>query len=915
MMKIQFAIPYVTAWGQNICISGSVLELGNLKVQNAPRMRTSNGEYWYLEIEIGEEVKSLKYKYCLSEENKFNYIEEWGDWRTLQLEAYRGFDKINIQDFWRSDLDTDNDLLTSAFQNVIMHRKQISFKNETNFSTNNRWLGLSINCPRIPEPYTLCVLGNCEELGNWGEGQICEMNFKGFPNWQLNIALEDQTHVEYKYAIYDKYEEKIILWESGENRRINFELSQEDESRVYLRTDEKFKFSYGDWKGLGLCVPVFSLRTERSMGIGEFLDIEPMVDWACNLGIQLVQLLPINDTTVHHDKTDGYPYSSISVFALHPVYINLDVLDPEYEVISKNELQKVKDGLNQVQDLDYEEVIRIKEKYLYKIYAHQKSTFFQLEDYKYFFNKNEYWLKPYAAFCYLRDLFGTANYTHWGEYEVYSMENIENLTNPTSSHYEDVSFHYFVQYHLYKQLKEASDYARANRVILKGDIPIGVSAHSVETWANPELFCMDSQTGAPPDDFSKNGQNWGFPTYNWKAMEKNNYNWWTHRLEFMSEYFDAFRIDHILGFFRVWKIPISSTESIMGHFDPCLPFTKQELRNSWSIDFKEERFCEPCLNDHILSIVFDDTLLPIVKNKFLERKTNNLYQFKTRYNSQLKIQEHFDSDIPVVHGMEPYAKENLKQGLIQLNGDIIFMKESEKSNAYIPRMNFQETYSYLILEEEEKQRLDKLYTHFFYERHNKFWEVEGKKKLSKIKAATNMLIFGEDLGMIPEMVPQLIHKLGILSLNIQRMPKNMGQKFSDPNQANYLSVVSTSTHDMSVVRGWWAELNQEEKRTFYYEILKKEGEVPHSCSASLVEEILAQHLYSPAMWSIFPIQDILALNPEFMRPYPEERINDPSNPSNEWKYRIPKEIEDLQEDEIINDKLRKLVMASNRSSF
>ena len=918
-MKIQFTIPYTTVWGENIGIVGDISELGNNDIRNAPVMHTKDGKCWQLEIELSTEIKEIKYKYFLMHEKHLSYISEWGEQRCIDLAACRQMELVLIQDFWRSEMDSDNDLLTSAFQNVIMHRKQINFLSETKFTYNEDWLSFHIKCPRIPEPYSLCILGSCEELGAWNEDQICEMQFRGFPNWQLDLPVSQTETIEYKYLIYDKFEEKVIMWENGENRIIKFSNSQKQMktqgATTCIRTDEKFRFANGDWKGLGLSIPVFSMKSERSMGTGEFLDIEPMVDWASSLGIQLLQLLPINDTTVHHNKEDGYPYSSISVFALHPVYINLDVLDPENEIISKNELQKVKDRLNENEDFDYEEVVRVKEKYLIKFFNHQKETFFELEDFKYFYNKNEYWLKPYASFCYLRDLFGTADFSEWGEFAIYSKEGVDKLTDSKNPHYLEIAYHYYVQYHLYQQLKEASDYAREHKVVLKGDIPIGVSAYSVETWENPSLFCMDSQTGAPPDDFSADGQNWGFPTYNWERMEKDNYNWWTHRLEFMSEYFDAFRIDHILGFFRVWKIPKSCTQSLMGRFDPCLPFSENELNTAWKIELSKERLCEPCVNDHLLSILFSDDLVSLVKNKFLEAKSNRLYQLKSEFNTQKKVEDYFEADIPVNQGMDRHTKDKLKKGLFQIIADVLFLEDEKRPNHFIPRINFQDTYSYLILEPRMKRSLDELYTHFFYERHDKFWEKEGKKKLSKIKSATNMLIFGEDLGMVPEMVPKLIHKLGILSLNIQRMPKRMGEKFSDPQKANYLSVVSTSTHDMSVVRGWWAELSLEERSVFYYEILKKNGDLPQDCSSELVEEILTQHLYSPAMWSIFPIQDILALDQKLIRPYTEERINDPANPNNEWKYRIPKEIEYLKEDDEMNEKLKKLVLDSNRYNF
>ena len=153
--------------------------------------------------------------------------------------------------------------------------------------------------------------------------------------------------------------------------------------------------------------------------------------------------------------------------------------------------------------------------------------------------------------------------------------------------YPHISIYYFIQFHLHLQLLEATNYARANGVVLKGDIPIGISRNSVEAWTEPHYFNLNGQAGAPPDDFSVNGQNWGFPTYNWEVMEQDDYSWWMKRFRKMSEYFDAYRIDHILGFFRIWEIPMHAVHGLLGQFVPSLPMSREEIE-SYGLPFREE---------------------------------------------------------------------------------------------------------------------------------------------------------------------------------------------------------------------------------------------------------------------------------------------------------------------------------------
>ncbi len=303
-------------------------------------------------------------------------------------------------------------------------------------------------------------------------------------------------------------------------------------------------FDRPGYRGAGTAVPVFSLRTPDDFGIGEFRDLRPLVDWAAATGQNIIQLLPVNDTTRKGEWCDSYPYSPVSTFALHPLYIRLQ----EIGVKQTAKFRKLQKELNALPELDYPRVFKEKMALIREAFLSNGARDMATAAFKRFCKDNAFWLEEYSQFCAQRD--GLER-----EYFVW------------------------IQYHLDIQFSEEAAYARSKGVSFKGDLPIGVSGDSAEAYWHPELFNLDSSTGAPPDFFSEDGQNWGFPTYNWEEMAKDDFAWWKSRLRKMSCYFDAFRIDHILGFFRIWEIPAEFKSGLLGHFNPAIPYSRQEIES------------------------------------------------------------------------------------------------------------------------------------------------------------------------------------------------------------------------------------------------------------------------------------------------------------------------------------------------
>ena len=504
----------------------------------------------------------------------------------------------------------------------------------------------------------------------------------------------------------------------------------------------------------------------------------------------------------------------------------------------------------------------------------------------------------------LRDKYQTSDFTKWKTNAVYNAADVRKIASPGKKHYDEIAFHFYIQYHLHKQLKEATDYAHEKKIVLKGDIPIGIFRYGADAWVNPELYNMNEQAGAPPDDFAVKGQNWGFPTYNWSRMKKDDFAWWRQRFNQMSHYFDAFRIDHILGFFRIWSIPLHAVEGIMGRFLPAVPVYINEFaeRGIW---FDHDRYCKPYINETVVHNTFGENAA-FVKEVFLEVKDNEHYKLKDQFDTQQKVKAYLKQ--------QPNENaEMITQGLFNLISNVIlFEEEGSKGQRFHFRISMDQTTSFQNLEGYIRQQLMDLYINYFFHRQDYLWKKEAMQKLPDLKRSTNMLICGEDLGMVPHCVPDVMNELGILSLEIQRMPKDAGIEFFHPKNAPYLSVVTPSTHDMSTIRGWWEE-DRSKTQYFYNYILGHYGEAPFFCEPWINKEIVLQHLYSPAMWSIFLLQDLLGINQKLRRQMPqEERINIPAESNHYWRYRMHIYLEDLIKESEFNEELKKYIAESGR---
>ncbi|MDL2223205.1 4-alpha-glucanotransferase [Bacteroidales bacterium OttesenSCG-928-M11] len=873
-MKVSFNIHFHTLWGQSLYVVGSIPELGSGSSGKAVLMNYQNNGIWQVEIELPNKTKTFEYSYFL----KFNdeiIFEEWA--KVKHTFKTTGNDSYFLFDHWQ-EIPHDTNFYSSAFTKSLFSHSTINEPQKGDTI-------IKVWAPRLEKNQRLALLGNQNCWSNWEKPQW--LTSTNAPEWEICFERDQlQYPVEYKFCIFDGDKQ---IWEEGSNRHLDLSSLKEE---TYIVSGLQFRSTSFAWKCAGISIPVFSLRSNNSFGIGDFIDLMLMVDWAVNTGQKIIQILPINDTTMLRNWMDSYPYNAISIYALHPLYLRLDYVGKIEDKQSAQFYCNKQKELNNLPAIDFDQVCTIKWKYLQEIYEQEGEATINSKKFKLFFKENKSWLVPYAAYSYLRDAHQSADFSSWGEYATYNKRGIDKLIAQKN---KEIGFYYFIQYHLDLQLSEVRDYAHSKEVVLKGDIPIGVNKMSVDAWIEPQYFNMNYQAGAPPDDFSVNGQNWGFPTYNWEAMENDNYLWWKKRFFHMSHYFDAYRIDHILGFFRIWEIPQESTEGLLGYFYPSLPYSLEEIEQT-GMKFQKD-MCEASVREDHLSAIFDEYTTE-VKQTYLDRKDASTFVLKEKFNSQRKIENYFRE--------KDTKSQVISKGLKTLCGEILFIEDKEKKNYYHPRISANHTYIYKDLVIQDRNAFDFLYWDYYYNRQNDFWKEQALKKLRPLINSTSMLACGEDLGMIPSSVPEVMNCLQILSLEIERMPKSPHVEFAKLSTLPYLSVCTTSTHDMSTIRGWWKE-DQEKTQRYYNQVLMREGLAPIDCTTDICRQILENHLQSNSIFCIIPFQDWLSIDDRLRSVnVEEERINVPSNPRHYWRYRMHLTIEQLLMESSFNEEVRRM---------
>lgn len=890
-MTVQFNIEYKAMFGEQIVVNIQTEE-GELKLP----LETTDGERWACDWCVESPEKSYTYYYSVEREGRAVKTEWLMIKHQLEVNAKKAA-VYTLYDHWKA-MPEDAFLYSSAFTDCINHQVPQVMKPETG----SKIVRLIVRAPQLRDGERLGVLGADKALGAWDVQKILPMTQHTYNEWVADIDathLED-SHLEFKFVAFRNAKNEL-LWENSMNRTVDLPEMKAGELVSYEL--DQASFALYNRKLAGTQVPVFSLRTRKSAGIGDFGDLKTMIDFVASTGQKVLQLLPINDTTITHTWTDSYPYSCISVFAIHPQYADLHALPELKNAKARAEAEKTRAELNALDKIDYEKVNDFKINYLRQIFNQEGEKMMKTAEYKAFFQDTELWLVPYAQYSYLRDKNGTADFNQWPDHQVWDEAERKALADPKTAAYKNVAFFYFVQFVLDRQMQEAHEHAKTKGVILKGDIPIGVNRNGCDVWTEPKYFNLNGQAGAPPDDFSANGQNWGFPTYNWFEMLKDGCQWWNRRFKNMARYFDAYRIDHVLGFFRIWEIPVHSVHGLLGQFAPALAMSREEIE-SYGLHFQEDRFTRPFITDWVLDRVFHERAGE-VKEKYLDRLDDERYQMKPEVDTQRKVEALFADATD--------EKELwLRDGLYALISDVLFVRDHTNPGVFHPRISAQLDFIYESLYDNDKAAFNRLYNDYFYRRNNQFWYQEAMKKLPKLVQATRMLVCAEDLGMVPDCVPWVMDELKILSLELQSMPKDPSVKFGHLSRNPYRSVCTISSHDMPTLRMWWDE-NIQRTQEYYNTMLYRQGPAPHPLPGWLASDIISRHLTSPSMLCILSIQDWLATDEALRLPDADaERINIPANPKHYWRYRMHLNIEDLAADKRFVQSITEMISQSGR---
>ena len=819
-------------------------------------MLTDDGEQWTAETAVVESRRSpvewFTYTYIVEDSDGHELRREWnGVPRTYPFDSSKSY---RMADCWR-DIPLPAHLYTNAYK--VTTKQGYDSGNNADKSEKDsmpprlplfrRTVLFRVAAPQIEPDKAVAVVGSHPALGAWNPAryQLMEQTEQG--DWMLTLNVDwVGLPLEYKYVVVNRDTQELVSWEEGDNRFIPDGLA---DGEVYVAYGEQLRLSEKPWRTAGVCVPVSALRSEQSCGVGDFGDLYNFIDWAAKVGIKVIQLLPVNDTA------GCQPYNITSAFRLHPHYIDLNQLPSLEDKQRMTAFRRQQRELNALGHTDYDAVERVKSDYLKTLYDEQHCA-------------------------------------------------------------ERFSLSEFIQYHLHQQLKRAADHARSLGIILMGDLPIGLSPDSDDVKQHPQFFCNDCSAGTPPDAHEPGGNNWGFPTYNWPAANSNTtqatqlqaedtlYDWMDKRLEWMEQYFDALRIDHALGYFRIWEIPNEQVQAVMGHFSPALPLTAGEI-DYFGLPFRRDFLTRPFISDRVIDRIFG-IHAQYVRDSFLTQRPYGLYALKEEVCTQRRIEQLFN-------GHNDEHSLWIRDGLYRLVANVLFIEDQRQADMFHPRIQVWQEPVFDALSTEEKDAFMRIYNNYFYQRHSMFWGATGYAHLGRMSSSTHMLLCAEDLGNQPDCVAPVLEALRIPSLEVQLMPKQAGTEFAHLDANPVRSVATITTHDMAPLRLWWQEQPDRAQR-YYTTMLQKQGRVPEQLPAHLAEEIIARHLYCPSMLCILSLQDWLAMDQELRSRQPrQERINTPGDPFNRWQWRMHITIEQLMAADKFNRKLQTMIARSKRS--
>lgn len=651
----------------------------------------------------------------------------------------------------------------------------------------------------------------------------------------------------------------------------------------------------------GISVPLGALYTNESFAIGEYPALKKLIPFCKETGIKIIQLLPVNDT-----GTQSSPYSGLSAFALHPIYIQISALE-EFEVASKNKefaafYESFLNAFTSEKRYNYEKIANAKDELLRKIFEaaevlKNKDTCKKLDSW---IKENE-WIKNYAVFKVLKYKFMQRSWKEWPK-EFQNCNINERWSNEAlrSEHL----FYAWVQFRSSEQFLDASNEVKKNDIILKGDMPILMNEDSCDTWAYPEFFNHQLRAGSPVDGENPTGQNWGFPTYNWENLKAKNYSWWKERLLVSSKYYDAYRLDHILGFFRIWAVPERETTALLGHAVPYESISKATLNTAGFNDDRIRWLSLPHIpTSDIEYFTWNHELAHKILSVFATKiDGEELWRFSKSIQGDKDILE---KDLSSLCNEELANKIKTRLREFWFDRALIEITKDE----FVPMWTYKNSTAWKTLSSEEIAALENIFASTDVKQNEK-WGKSANDILSALTSSVKMIPCGEDLGVSLECVSRVMKANKILSLKVIRWCRyweKPNQPFVDFNDYDSLSLATTSVHDSPTIRQWWEEDKNADNE--FIKMGKCENLTPGTFTEKTAETILLNAAKAKSVWCVHPIQDFLYLDKNYwLENAKDERINIPGEVTDfNWTYRLPCKLEDLEKNKIILRKIKSIV--------
>ncbi|MFW6214398.1 MAG: 4-alpha-glucanotransferase, partial [Alkalispirochaetaceae bacterium] len=649
------------------------------------------------------------------------------------------------------------------------------------------------------------------------------------------------------------------------------------------------EFPYTGRRLTGVLVPLSALRTRHSYGVGEIPDLIELARWARQCGLELIQILPINDT-----GGQSSPYSALSAFALHPIYLRIQEL-PEYTAAPEGVQREIAAVINQLRrkhespgedrkkrsHLEYNELYEEKLKLLTLLFDTAAPQSAELGEVERWAEANP-WVRPYAVYRTIKQAQENRSWRSWELLRDPDEEAIDAYWNQRENR-RSTRFWAWLQYRLEEQMEVVAAEADKLGIAIKGDLPILMNEDSVDIWANRDIFVQQLRAGAPPDMFSHLGQNWDFPIYNWEEMRRRTYRWWRERLRQAEKFYHVFRIDHVLGFFRIWAIPEVHFSGLPGYFYPGAFMREEELSG---IGFDKGRIRwleEPHLERFRVHEILGEKSEELMDELFTPIDGEELFTFSARVTGERALTE-----LAFQHALRQEQTETL---LAEYRNRALIRTVE---HSYAATWNYRECNRFESLTPEERHAFEALVAEK-QARSEEIWEEQGLELLSMMREEVEMLPCAEDLGVVPASVPRTLEKLDILGLTIPRWSRRWGepgQPFIHPRDYTESSVCAPSVHDTSTMREWW---EKEEGGAAFWNALHLEGSPTEEFTPECARALFRAFQEGSPRICVYQIQDFFALAPELLDPDPRrERVNVPGTYNDiNWSWRMPIDLEDL----------------------